>query len=97
MATQFQMQVEDLLVANRKADKARRWQMLRAAEAMLKAEMDALRASVLEDNDQRFLIVEDSVRESAPSKARFIELYGEAEFDKVKTTTKVKRHVKGLR
>ena len=78
MATQFQMQVEDLLVANRKADKARRWQMLRAAEAMLKAEMDALRASVLEDNDQRFLIVEDSVRESAPSKARFIELYGKA-------------------
>ena len=97
MATQFQQQVTDLITTNRKADKVKRWQELATAQALIKAEIDALKAGILEDNDQRFMIVEDTVRESAPSKADYIKIHGEAAFEKNKKVTNVKRHVKGIR
>ena len=97
MATQFQKQIDDLIPPLRRADLARRYQMLRAAEAVLKAEMEAVKASVLKNNDQRFLIVEDSVRETAPSKAQYIAIHGREAFEANKAVTPVRRHVKGLR
>ena len=97
MATQFQQQVTDPITTNRKADKVKRWQELATAAALIKAEIDALKTGILEDNDQRFMIVEDTVRESAPSKADYIKLHGEAAFETNKKVTNVKRHVKGIR
>lgn len=97
MATQFQQQVTDLITTNRKADKVKRWQELATAQALIKAEIDALKAGILEDDDQRFMIVEETIRESAPAKADYIKIHGEAEFEKNKKLTKVKRHVKGIR
>lgn len=97
MATNFQQQVTDLITTNRKTDKVKRWQELATAQALIKAEIDALKAGILEDNDQRFMIVEETIRESAPAKADYIKIHGEAEFEKNKKLTKVKRHVKGIR
>lgn len=97
MATQFQQELTSIITTNRKTDKVKRWQELAVAAKLIKAEQDALRASILEDNDLRFVIIEDSVRESAPSKADYIKLHGEAAFEKNKNVVKVKRHVKGIR
>jgi hypothetical protein len=97
MATQFQQQVTDLITTNRKADKVKRWQELATAAALIKAEIDALKTGILEDNDQRFLIVEETIRESAPSKDEYKRIHGEAAFEENKKLTKVKRHVKGIR
>jgi len=96
MATQFAQQVTDLITTNRKADKVKRWQELSAAAALIEAEMKALKAGILETNDPRFKIVEETIRESAPAKADYIKIHGEAEFEKNKKVTKVKRHVKGI-
>jgi len=97
MATQFQQDLTSIITTNRKTDKVKRWQALAVAAKLIKAEQDALRASILEDNDLRFVIIEDSVRESAPSKANYIKLHGEAAFEANKTITNVKRFVKGIR
>ena len=97
MATQFQQQVTDLITTNRKADKVKRWQELATAAALIKAEIDALKAGILEDNDQRFMIVEETIRESAPTKADYIKIHGEVAFEENKKVTTVKRHVKGIR
>ena len=96
MATQFAQQVTDLITTNRKTDKVKRWQELSAAAALIETEMKALKAGILEANDQRFKIVEETIRESAPSKADYIKIHGEAEFEKNKKVTTVKRHVKGI-
>ena len=64
--------------------------------ALIETEMKALKAGILEANDQRFKIVEETIRESAPSKADYIKIHGEAEFEKNKKVTTVKRHVKGI-
>ena len=96
MATQFAQQVTDLITTNRKADKVKRWQELSAAAALIEAEMKALKAGILETNDPRFKIVEETIRESAPAKADYIRIHGEAEFEKNKKVTTVKRHVKGI-
>ena len=65
MATQFAQQVTDLITTNRKADKVKRWQELSAAAALIETEMKALKAGILETNDPRFKIVEETIRESA--------------------------------
>ena len=96
MATQFAQQVTDLITTNRKADKVKRWQELSAAAALIETEMKALKAGILETNDPRFKIQEETIRESAPSKADYIKIHGEAEFEKNKKVTTVKRHVKGI-
>jgi len=97
MATQFQKQLEAIIGSNRKADYVERWQRLALAKALIETEQKSLKASILESNDQRFEIREETIRESAPSKDDYIRIHGKAAFEKNKKTTTVKRHVHGIR
>lgn len=97
LGTQFYQELLDIVARARKSDKVRRWQELASAAALIETEMKALKAGILEANDQRFKIVEETTRESAPSKDDYIKIHGEAAFEENKKVTTVKRHVKGIR
>lgn len=96
LGTQFYQELLEIIARARKTDKVRRWQELSAAAAYIEAEMKALKEGILETNDKRFKIIEETIRESAPAKAEYIKIHGEAEFEKNKKVTKIKRHVKGI-
>ena len=96
LGTQFYQELLEIVARARKSDKVRRWQELSAAAAFVDAEMKALKEGILEANDQRFKIIEETTRESAPTKADYIRIHGEDAFEENKKVTTVKRHVKGI-
>ena len=96
MSSQFQKDLDKLLETLNKTNRVQRYLELKEALAKSNGKLNELTATVLEQNDQRFRIIEESVRESAPSKTDYIKIHGEAAFEKNKTITNVKRHVKGI-
>ena len=97
MATQCEKDLDDILDRLSKTDRLTRWQEYKNARAKIEARFAAMKGSILEENDERFEIREESIRESAPSKAEYIRIHGEAAFEENKKTTTVKRHVHGIR
>lgn len=79
------------------ADAVYEWNRITRAMDLLKAEKAKLAAAILESGDVRFEIVEAHTRESAPSKANYIALHGQAAFDQNKATSLVKTYVKGVK
>lgn len=97
MATQFEKELADILDRLSKTDRVTRWQEYKKAKAQIDAHFAAMKGSILKEDDQRFEIREESIRESAPSKAEYIRIHGKAAYEKNKSLTKVKRHVHGIR
>ena len=97
MATQFEKELDDILDRLSKTDRLTRWQEYKKARARIDERFAAMKGSILEENDERFEIREESIRESAPSKAEYIRIHGEAAFEENKSLTKIKRHVHGIR
>ena len=88
----------DAIFANlSKEDRVRQYQKLKAAQAYLDLKMKALKAKVLEQQDDRFEIVVGSTRTTAPSKAKYIELHGQAAWDANSKTTAIAPFVRGLK
>jgi len=97
MATQFEKELEDILDRLSKTDRLTRWQEYKNARAKIEARFAKMKASILDENDERFEIREETIRESAPSKAEYIKIHGKAAYEKNKSLTKIKRHVHGIR
>jgi len=97
MATQFEKELDDILDRLSKTDRLTRWQEYKNARAKIEDRFAKMKASILDEDDQRFEIREESIRESAPSKAEYIRIHGEAAFEENKSLTKIKRHVHGIR
>mgnify|MGYP003130741642 CR=1 FL=1 len=88
----------DAIFANlSKEDRVRQYQKIKAAQAYLDLKMKALKKKVLEQQDDRFEIVVGQVRHSAPNKAQYIELHGQAAWDKDSKSTKLAPFVRGLK
>lgn len=97
MATQFEKELDDILDRLSKTDRVARWQEYKKAKARIDERFAAMKSSILDESDERFEIREEAIRESAPSKAEYIRIHGEAEYEKNKSLTKIKRHVHGIR
>ena len=80
-----------------KDNRVAKFQKIKAAQAYLKTLEDALKKDILEDNDPRFIIADETTRENAPNKEQFIAIFGQDVFDKHKNKSTIKRHVKGIK
>ena len=80
-----------------KEDRVRQYQKIKAAQAYLDLKMKALKGKVIEQQDERFEIVTGSTRTTAPSKARYIELHGQAAWERDSKTSVIAPFVRGLK
>ena len=80
-----------------KDNRVTKFQKIKAMQAYGKKLEDALKQDILKDNDSRFIIAEETTRETAPNAKQFVEIFGQEMFDEHKNTSTVKRHVKGIK
>ena len=86
----------DLLISD-KDNRVIKFQKIKVAMSELRKKEDALKKAILEDNDSRFIIAEETTRETAPNAKQFVEIFGQEMFDQHKNISTVKRHVKGIK
>ena len=96
MASQFQKDLAQLLKGLDKTNRVQRYLELKEALAQADGKLKELTATVLEQNDQRFRIVEADTSERAPNAKQYIALHGEKAWEKNKNIVPVKRHVRGI-
>ena len=78
-------------------DRVRQYQKIKAAQAYLDLKMKALKTKVIEQQDDRFEIVTGSTRTTAPNKARYIELHGQAAWERDCKVSEIAPFVRGLK
>ena len=97
MSSQFQKDLTKLLETLNKTNRVQRYLELKEALAQADGKLKELTATVLEQNDHRFRIVEADTSERAPNAKQYIALHGQEAWEANKNIVPVKRHVRGIR